>query len=850
MESQVASPFAKNSPPQDRGGNLSSAEKTEEPKGLLRLPGILFRYPRVFIWTLAATGIVGALVLAGLVFLRAKPSPTPPPRLEDAFAALENREPAKALQIAGQLFQGGLPPEAPLGVIPLVRGLALAQLAESYRGEKQRELLRQATRFLEDALSLGVPESYTPLAKLVLGSAYHRLGNSPAARRLLSEQDWEALPEDRRRAFLLLFSDIWAAEDPAKVHAFLEKILASQPLEEDLHAEVLLRKAWVLGRLGQTDEAIQVCQRVAPSAPLYARAKLLEGLLRLGAIREETPGPRAHTVWANKGSIAAALEAFAPAMRAFEEAIRHDNLTSRATGEALYWLGVCHAEAGDLSAAEAQWRSVVERFPTSPPGVAAAWAVGQKAQAEGNSQLALGWYRKALENARQLGPLEGLALLEWGRWLPGPAMEQRVLAAYRRFVEAREFPEALSLLENLPGLVEEERYLRLKAEALRTVGESLLSQPQVADGSSDPSPSADGARTGSRAKDPAAQGRHYLRQAGVTFLLLASKSFAKREYPDYLWAAAECFRRGRSYRGVLVALQRYQEDQPIRRRPWALLYRGEALLALGKPEEALRNFEACYQEYPRDSASFQARLLAAYALAELGRGQEAEVLLHRNLDGQDLTPASREWRESLLVLAELLLARQADKEAQEYLAELFDRYPQHPQALLARYLWAYAHWRQAEVLLGQSRQESLSAVAAQWTSEAKQHLHMAGAQFAELREKLRHQAPLPYPTTEGDNLRRNVDMGWIVTQSMLAETPEALQQLEELVASIADGPEAVPLLGQIALAWQRLGEEDRARELLQQAFALCQEAGPAAQNHLVAPSIDFWQKLLAAWVNP
>ena len=850
MESRVPLRSPQSSALHERREGTSPPEKTGEVKGLRRLAGVLSRFPKSFLWGVVTIGAVGLLAIVGLVSLRATPSPTPPPRLEDAFSALENHEPAKALEIVGQLFQAGLPPEAPLGVIPLVRGLALTELAESYRGEKQRELLRQATRFLEDAFSLGVPESYTPVAKLVLGSAYHRLGNSQAARRYLSEQDWEKLPAERRQAFLLLFSDVWAPEDPAKVHAFLEKILSSQPLEEDLQAEVLLRKAWVLGRLGQTDEAIQVCQRIPPSAPLYARGKLLEGLLRLGAIREDTPGPRAHTAWANKGSIVAALEAFAPAMRAFQEAIRHDNLTSRATGEALYWLGVCYAEAGDLSAAEAQWRSLVDRFPTTAPGVAAAWAVGQKAQAEGNSQLALGWYRKALENARQLGPLEGLALLEWGRWLPGPAMEQRVLAAYRRYVEAREFPEALSLLESLPGLVEEEQYLRLKAEALRTVGDNLLSEPQVAETSSHLSPGDNGAASGSQAKDPAAQGRHYLRQAGVTFLLLASKSFAKREYPDYLWAAAECFRRGRSYRGVLVALQRYQEDQPIRRRPWALLYRGEALLALGKPEEALRNFEACYQEYPRDSASFQARLLAAYALAELGRGQEAEVLLHRNLDGQDLTPASREWRESLLALAELLLARQADKEAQEYLAELFDRYPQHPQALLARYLWAYAHWRQAEVLLGQSRQEALSAVAAQWTSEATAHLHLGGAQLAELREKLRHQPPLPNPTTEGENLRRNVDFGWIVTQSMLADTPETLQQLEELVASFGDGPEAVPLLGQIALAWHRVGEKDRARELLQRAYALCQEADPAAPNHLLAPSIDFWQKLLAAWVNP
>jgi len=849
MESRVPIRSSGTSPLEGRGGEISPPEKAGEGKHLLGRPEVFSRFPRVLPWALAAIGVVAVLAVGGWVFLRAKPTAPPPPRLEDAFSALESREPAKALEIAGQLLRAGLPPEAPLGVVPLVRGLALAELAESYRGEKQRELLRQATRFLEDAFSLGVPESYTPVANLVLGSAYHRLGNSQAARRYLSEQDWEKLPAERRQEFLLLYADIWAPEDPARVHTFLERILSSKPLGEDLHAELLLRQAWVLGRMNRTEEALGVCRKIPPSSPLYARAKLLEGLLQLGAIREAGSSQRPHTAWANKGSAVAVSEVFAPAIRAFEAAIQHDNLTSRATAEALYWLGVCQADVGDVSSAEAQWRSVVGRFPTTPAGVASAWALGQKSQAEGNAPLALGWYRKALENIRQLGPLEGIAFLEWGRWLPGPAMEERVLAASRRFMETRKFSEALGLLDCLAGLVEEERYLRLKAEALRTVGETLLSESQPAESFSDLAPGLPGAVLGWQAKDPAAQGRQYLRQAGVTFLTLATKSFARREYPDYLWAAAECFRRGRSYSGVLVALDRYQEDQPIRRRPWALLYRGEALLARGKPEEALRNLEACYQQYPRDSASFQARLLAAYALAELGRGQEAEVLLHRNLDGQDLTPASREWRESLLALAELLLGRRADKEAQEYLAELFDRYPNHAEAAVARYLWAYAQWRQAEALLGQSTQEPLSAVAARWTSQASEHLQAGAAQLKELRENLRHSRSLTPSKTDGELILRNIDFALAVIQSTLSPSGEVLQQLEEMATSYGDQVETIPLLAQIALGWHKLGDGARARALMDRAYALCQPADISGHNPLLAPSIDFWQKLLALWAG-
>ena len=95
-------------------------------------------------------------------------------------------------------------------------------------------------------------------------------------------------------------------------------------------------------------------------------------------------------------------------------------------------------------------------------------------------------------------------------------------------------------------------------------------------------------------------------------------------------------------------------NQSRQRRPQALVALGEALLCLDDSDQALASLKECIADYAHDPTAYRARLLASRACVEKGQFEQAEALLRENLEGEGLTPDSRESRDSLFALGELL----------------------------------------------------------------------------------------------------------------------------------------------------------------------------------------------------
>lgn len=815
-----------------QGDNTHRPESSPAPAQGLRIP-----------WLVVALG--GACVLLGVVLVAITlirwPRPQPPPSPASVEEALAQGQAALALELIRQLANTRVPDELPLGTFAYWRGLALAKMADDYPGAECRRLLTDAVNELQDALKLGVDESREHQARFALATALYRLGRWKEAQAFLPNADLAVLPPGRRELFALIWADLWAKDRPDEVVRFVDEFLSTTPVDADLRAQLLLRKAWCLARVGKTAEALETCSAVDQSLPHYPRAKLLEGLIHLSTLRQAVQASAGPKAWANQARPPAPPE-LERTVTALAEAIRRDNLTCRVTPEALYWLGVAYAEAGQTAEAQHQWQRAVNRAGATPPAVAAAWALGELALQAGKTQLALAWFGHALKLAREALPLEGSPVLDWDRWMPGPALEQESLRVYRRLIEDREFSAALELSEDLSGLVDERLRLRLVAEAYRAVGDFLTAPAAGAAVEWEKLPAGTEHQPGG---DPLRMGRQFYRRAGLAYLRLAAASFATREYPDYLWSAAECFYRGRSPHGVLRALASYMEDQPVRRRPAALLYRGEALLALGKTEQATADLRSCYEEYPRDAAAPRARLLAARAYRELGQLEEAASLLRRNVDGQDLTPASREWRESLIDLAEILQAQNRWNEADQFLAETLARYPDNPQAGLALYLRAYGKLRSAQVTMAKSREEPLSGLAAEYRTVARNLFREARELFGQLRT-----APSDLPAAFSiDNLSTslgpNVDCGLLFAQIGADEFAEAYATAEELIRQAHTMPEVIPA---VVYAAYKLGEEgftQQAQALGQKLQTLWEGLEGAAATGRMVPELNFWKNLAA-----
>ena len=79
--------------------------------------------------------------------------------------------------------------------------------------------------------------------------------------------------------------------------------------------------------------------------------------------------------------------------------------------------------------------------------------------------------------------------------------------------------------------------------------------------------------------------------------------------------------------------------------------------------------------------------------------RQAEALLRENLEGEGLTPDSREWRDSLFALGELLHSQKGrEAEAIVRLEEAIERYGDLPRTVTARYLLADSCRRAAEAI--------------------------------------------------------------------------------------------------------------------------------------------------------
>ncbi len=123
------------------------------------------------------------------------------------------------------------------------------------------------------------------------------------------------------------------------------------------------------------------------------------------------------------------------------------------------------------------------------------------------------------------------------------------------------------------------------------------------------------------------------------------------------------------------------KNETRQRHPQALLALGQAMLAMDELDQALAAFEECILDHPRDAAAYRARLLAAGVRAEKGQFQQAEALLQENLSGEHLTPDSKEWRDSLFALGELLHGQGRYAETARRLEEFVHRYADAPQSL-------------------------------------------------------------------------------------------------------------------------------------------------------------------------
>ena len=705
-----------------------------------------------------------------------------------ALNALDEHDLERAETLAKRLRTGPALTTAEAGGPLFILGSIKAAHADSqWSAERERSDYLIAARYLGEARALGFPPGREDEALFLLGRSL-LAGNELEAGIGVLEEALQQKNSHSTEIHALLCDAHLAAPTPRLPEAQRHNdALLSMELPSEQRVDALLTRAQILIGQQQFAAAHQTLDSLSSQEAGQSRREMLEGWLLLEHARVKLQTGAAGDP-ADAGTAAADLS---QAEAKFIAAQSLDRLATNITRLSMYLYADAAAVKGDANLAIERFAATRKVHPETAEGIAAALREADLLRQQKDYDAALGGYRRALKALHDPKAYQN-------PWLPLDAVRSRFIEAHAALVAESQFASALAAVDDFMPLFDEERQVSLRAETLEAWGKFLRINAATA-----PDPG-----------EQLREGRLHLRQAGVGFKQLARLQFATSRYVDDLWRSAECFYQGQNYTHAAETLNEYLNNEPQRRNAQALLRLGQCYLALGRLNEAIAAFEECIECQPYDAAIYQARIDCARAYSTLHDLKNAEQLLLENIMGGTLTPQSPEWRTSQFELGHLLHEAGRYVDAVKRLEEAVERYPDDPQARLARYRIAESYRHAAAA--------PLEALAAANTVSEREHLQDTVDNY--LGNALRHYGDVQREiaahgekSEEDRAMRRNCYMLQGSVLFDLGRFKEAVEAYSNVATLYQNEPFVLETLVQIAHCWNRLNDNVKAHGQIEQA---------------------------------
>jgi tetratricopeptide (TPR) repeat protein len=757
----------------------------------------------------AAAVALTLFVAATFVFVRAqmlsraRQKPVERPTLKLALAALDRELYPEARLLVEQIDRTRLK-ETELGGPDFVLGIVAAREADELWAEEKKNYSLIAAKHLAVAREKGFERALDPAGSLLFGKSLFQAGRVAECREVL-EGALEALPQHATLIHQLL-AVAWRRapeRDLAKALEHNRRFLADPELPISDRDNGLLRSAQLLWGLKDYDACAQALDAVPAESFSRPEAELLRGRLALRMARQLKEQLPEGSPDADRQAV---KEQYARAIKTLRRA-QDDPLGDLAIRRSMYLIGVCLMEMGDAKAALAQFERTRDVYLGTPEGLAAGLQEADLLLSKGREEQALAAYRRTLGAVKDTGKFTN-------RWIPSDKFRARILAAYQHYIDTEQYERAIELTARLAPLFPQAQGIRLTAETYRTWARNLL---QTAENLPDP-----------QGLETRKKSRALYRQAGKEFSQLGELEFTTRNYPDIVWQAAECYLAGHQFTQAVASLEEYLKYELRRRRPLALMHMGEALLALGRVDDALEALTECIEFYPHDAASFRSRLWAARANAEKGDAATAEALLRENLNGELLTPDSKEWRDSLFALGKLLAAGDRHVDAIESLEEAVARYPDTRQAIEARYLIAVACQQAADGPQEKAATDSVETARIAHLKQAQQFLETAIRYYEETQQVLNRRQEQTELSSLEKSILRNSYFAVGAALVELGRYEDAIRAYSTATNRYQHDPEVLEAFTQIAACYRRLNKPREARGAVAQAKVVFERIKPNA----------------------
>lgn len=737
--------------------------------------------------------------------------------ITQAFAALDQGDNTRVKEIIQELGSDRPLTVEELKAKPFLEGVLANRDAAHASKKQQRRLRALAARYLDESRVLGFPEGREAEGMFLLGENLYESGQIHECIGVLEETLQQASGHETQIHRLLGSAYLNLAEP--KLHEALAhntQYLADPGLSDADRQRGQVERSRIEFGLDDIANCHKTLDEVPADSPWQPQVTMMRALLlEKEALLAAKEGP----VAAN----AAAVEKCKEAINLLERLPTRTSDSESTAADASFLLGRLLLEIDDNEAGLAKLDRTRQRWPTTEAGFAAGFAVGERLRQLGRDVEGIAALRAALESLDSEVDFKN-------RWLPLDDAREKALDAYQNCLRQHHFEMAIGLASACTALFNSNRSSQLQAQAYSQWGRHLLVTADV---------------TLPEGKKQVSLGRRHLRQAGLLYRRLAESRVASREYPDDLYDAAEADLAGHDYTSAIAMFRKYLSVEARKRRPHALLSLGEALLAHGEPAAALKALTECIEFHARDAAIFQARLLASRAYLETAQNAPAEKLLLDNLDGEALSPASTEWRDSLFSLGRLLYETGRYREAIERLEEATTRYPKAEATEEARYLAAESYRRTARDVQRQELQEATAEGRLSRRREWEQLLEAGLSRYEEELNAMLVRQEQHALTPLEEAILRNCFFARGEILFELGRYPEAIQAYASATNRYQQKPEVLQAYVQIAACYRRLGQTAEARSTLEQAkYALKHLADDAPFAETSNYSQQEWGQLL------
>ncbi|MBS0208074.1 MAG: tetratricopeptide repeat protein [Planctomycetes bacterium] len=785
--------------------------------------------------TVLIASCLSIVTITCLVLWLATITPPPPSRRPptplDALSALDRGDDTTAARLA-ERFRNEEHVTAPQRFIsPYVLGMLVAKQAATLGNRPRIRQYALAARLFDESFSCGWPDAQMADGLRTWGMCLLNSRQPVPARDVLRDalrQPHQQLADVEQLLIESLAQEPGADLDQALAHN--DALIKLPDLSDLQRQQFTLERARLLVRAGRRPDAEAVLGTVPEKSPLATEAVIERANILLDHARQiaDQPRPDVEPVELPPG-VAPPTSPSELARRALKllEALPESARTSRQDVARISLLSArAHALQGNGELALKEFGLLITNSHATPEGWAATFEEAELLVRQERDADALQSYLRALGEMRQPEPFRN-------PWFSLDDLRRRLATTFELLHTRQEYDTAVKLIEAARPLLPVDRTAMLLGSTQAAWGRALEEKARAA--------------TPIEADQLTEEARKHFRAAGEQYYKLARLRFSTRLYPDDIWEAAQNFLAGQDYLASSRMYEHFLQLGPKGRRQQALLGLAESLLGQNREGEAYDTLAEILEGQANDPAAYQARLLAAQVYWRQGEIERAIALLQQNVASDLLTPAARQWRESLWTLAHLLYDERRWSDAIPRLEEACLRWPQANQTMELTYMLAESYRQLGQQARRDAERAEATLPRQQATQRATEHFQAALPHYQTVQQHLSTHLEHPGLTISQQHMLRNCLFSRGLVQYELGRYEESIATYRNAASRYQDTAESLEALVRISACYRQMKRDDLARHTLLQAKAALNQlelAGGATKNSTY--TVAQWTELLAA----